>query len=128
MSHTRLQPITQESLMPPRLVAQRPGPGISTGKALVLDSAKLILGRDSECDLRFDDSGVSRKHATISMGAEGVWLVTDMQSTNGTWLNGRRVTQSRLKDGDELRLGPNLVFTFSWAGHAAAGGLDRAAV
>lgn len=114
MSHSSADPITLESLMPPRLLVERACAGHAAGQRHVIDGVQLLLGRDGACDVRFDEAGVSRRHATITRSADGRWTVADQGSTNGTWLNGRRVNQSGLRDGDELRLGPNVVLRFVW--------------
>jgi DNA-binding CsgD family transcriptional regulator len=50
--------------------------------------------------------GVSRKHARVTVESSGVAKVIDLASRNGTFLNGRRIEESPLRDGDELRVGP----------------------
>jgi two-component system cell cycle response regulator len=62
------------------------------------------LGRDAACAVRLPSDDVSRRHARIAADAEGHLLV-DLDSTNGTWVNGRRVEVHRLRAGDRLRLG-----------------------
>jgi diguanylate cyclase (GGDEF)-like protein len=62
------------------------------------------LGRDPACAVRLPSDDVSRRHARIAADAEGHLLV-DLASTNGTWVNGRRVEVHRLRAGDRLRLG-----------------------
>jgi pSer/pThr/pTyr-binding forkhead associated (FHA) protein len=66
------------------------------------------LGRDTACELAFPDksaTGVSWRHARIDLGPDGAW-VTDLNSSNGTFLDDRRVTErAPLKVGDEIRLG-----------------------
>jgi pSer/pThr/pTyr-binding forkhead associated (FHA) protein len=65
----------------------------------------VILGRSSSCERTFDDEGVSGRHALLRAGSDG-WRLVDLASTNGTWLNGRRIARpTRVSDGDELRLG-----------------------
>ncbi|MCZ2343143.1 MAG: HD domain-containing protein [Bacteroidales bacterium] len=62
-------------------------------KGRVWESATLIrVGRLSSLELAIDDSSVSRKHAEVRMGSDGVWHVTDLGSTNGTYVNGVRIT------------------------------------
>jgi hypothetical protein len=66
----------------------------------------VLLGRSSSCERVFEDDGVSRRHALLRAGKDGTWRLVDLASTNGTWLNGRRVAHSRgVSDGDEVRLG-----------------------
>jgi hypothetical protein len=66
--------------------------------------AHLVLGRSRSCDVRFVESSVSRCHAELRHGGGG-WLLIDAGSTNGTWVNGVRVTRAAVSDGDEIRLG-----------------------
>jgi pSer/pThr/pTyr-binding forkhead associated (FHA) protein len=64
----------------------------------------LVIGRGQECDLVIDNLGVSRKHAEIR--SEGSVLVLhDLRSGNGTFVNGRRVTQHNLNDSDGIAIG-----------------------
>jgi diguanylate cyclase (GGDEF)-like protein len=62
------------------------------------------LGRDVTCTVRIPAEDVSRRHARVTADAEG-HLLEDLASTNGTWVNGRRVDVHRLQPGDRLRLG-----------------------
>lgn len=72
----------------------------------------LVLGRGSECDLRIDDPGVSRRHAEIRVhgqGAEAQLMVVDLGSTNGTVIDGVRAAQAPLSDGSRIVLGSTIV-------------------
>lgn len=65
------------------------------------------LGRSPDCDLAFDtalDRATSLEHVTIHYAAEG-FVLTDLGSTNGTYVNGNPVTTTVLKDGDRIELG-----------------------
>jgi hypothetical protein len=69
------------------------------------DRGRWVLGRGSECDLTLgDDDTVSRRHAEIAVRA-GLCLVRDLDSCNGTLLNGRAIRRARLRRGDLLVLG-----------------------
>ena len=74
--------------------------------------AGATMGRSRQCDVMVDDPNVSRTHAEIRPRG-GSWVVTDLNSTNGSRLNGRRLDQPTvLKPGDELELGKTtLTFT-----------------
>jgi diguanylate cyclase (GGDEF)-like protein len=71
---------------------------------LTLSNRTVVLGRSEDCDLIIDDNRVSRHHARIEPH-EGGFLLTDLDSTNGTLLNGERVHSARLQDGDNVCLG-----------------------
>jgi pSer/pThr/pTyr-binding forkhead associated (FHA) protein len=62
------------------------------------------VGRGLSADVRLDDATVSRKHAVIVLRADGV-VILDDRSMNGVWVNGERVTETPLQDGDEIMLG-----------------------
>lgn len=79
------------------------------GTEVALDH-KTLLGRHSDCNLRVDDGGVSRRHCEINADLLGYVLV-DLGSTNGTFLNGELISRQRLADGDVLTLGDS-DFTF----------------
>ncbi len=73
------------------------------------------IGRDPGCDIRVDDDGVSRAHAEI-FPIGGQWCVRDLGSSNGTYLDGRRVQEAVLPARCALRLGtdgPNLVLSYA---------------
>ncbi|MGI8711704.1 MAG: FhaA domain-containing protein [Solirubrobacteraceae bacterium] len=81
------------------------------GKRLVVGPGGATMGRSRQCDVMVDDPNVSRAHAEIRPRG-GSWVVTDLQSTNGSRLNGRRLEQPEvLKPGDEIELGTT-VLTF----------------
>ncbi len=64
----------------------------------------LSIGRDGENDLVLDDRRVSRRHAEVRLRL-GRYTLYDLQSTNGTYVNGRRVAEVVLSDGDRLQIG-----------------------
>ena len=88
-----------------RLVVVR-SPALSEGDELTLNSSALLLGRGSENDVNLArDEYASSKHARVEPRRDGVW-VEDVGSTNGTYLNGIRLTRAkRLAPGDVVRIG-----------------------
>ncbi|MBO6934513.1 MAG: sigma 54-interacting transcriptional regulator [Deltaproteobacteria bacterium] len=71
----------------------------------------LTLGRepsDDESRLEVPDPGVSRNHAAIEPDPDGSWRVRDLESRNGTFVNGERIGGAPLEDGSVLRLGDHL--------------------
>ena len=78
---------------------------ITDGKRLVVGPGGATIGRSRQCDVMLDDPNISRTHAEVRPRG-GSWVVTDLGSTNGSRLNGRRLDTSEvLKPGDELELG-----------------------
>src|SRR5687768_17121274 len=67
-------------------------------------SGRLLLGRSSDCQLVFADDTVSRRHAELRL-VEGHWMLRDLGSSNGTWVNGRRVMEAEVAPGDDMQLG-----------------------
>ncbi len=88
-----------------RLVVQR-SPSLEEGGEFPLNSAPVTVGRGGQNDLVLDgDEFASARHARIEVRGDGVW-VQDLESTNGTFVNGSRVAGAqRLDDGDVLRVG-----------------------
>jgi pSer/pThr/pTyr-binding forkhead associated (FHA) protein len=96
---------------------------VTTGHRILLpEERELVLGRfdpythtTPDVDLSFEDEqerGVSRRHASIS-GWRGQYQITDLGSSNGTWVNDKRLQlheRQRLQVGDEVRLGRSRMF------------------
>ncbi|MGA9857797.1 MAG: DUF3662 and FHA domain-containing protein [Solirubrobacteraceae bacterium] len=79
------------------------------GRRLVIGSGGVTMGRSRQCDITVDDPNVSRTHAEIRPRG-GSWVLSDLGSTNGSRLNGRRLDGSEvLKPGDEIELGTTLL-------------------
>jgi hypothetical protein len=68
----------------------------------------LVVGRDPDCDVALQEPTVSRQHARL-LFRDGNWMVQDLESTNGTVVNGRQVGRCQLCAGDRLRLGRQLI-------------------
>ena len=71
------------------------------------------LGRAGDCDIHFVAAGISRLHATLRRMPDGEIEIFDHDSTNGTFVNGVRVNQDVLRDGDKLQLGPDVVLRYN---------------
>ena len=81
-------------------------PALSTGEELPVDAAPLLVGREAENDVPLvRDEFTSGRHARIEPRRDGVWI-EDVGSTNGTFVNGVRLTKpSKLSSGDVIRVG-----------------------
>lgn len=80
------------------------------GKTFMIEQSVLTIGRSSQCDIPIEDDNVSRKHAEINLRDGMVWL-TDLQSTNGSYVNSKRVSEIPLNDGDLILIG-RVLFKF----------------
>lgn len=86
----------------------------AANRAIDLASARVTLGRESRNDITIPDINVSRTHAEISLSPQGAWVITDLGSTNGTYVNGRAVASQPLNEGDHIAIGStNFVFTLA---------------
>lgn len=85
--------------------------GPSNGRVHPLSASELLIGRGSASKLRLTDEGVSRTHAKI-VGTGGQYFIQDLDSSNGTLLEGRRIRRAPLMEGDLLQFGPNASFRF----------------
>lgn len=70
-----------------------------------LPAEKTILGRRRDCELRIPTRDVSRQHCELAISGSTL-TVRDMGSSNGTFVNGKRVAETELSAGDRLRVGP----------------------
>ncbi|MEE2674255.1 MAG: FHA domain-containing protein [Myxococcota bacterium] len=71
-----------------------------------LASDETLIGRNPTTDITLLDEGISREHTIILYDeAEAAYTIEDLQSTNGTKLNGKRLRSANLSDGDEIQIG-----------------------
>ena len=66
--------------------------------------SRTSIGRVKDNEVSIQTPSISRKHAVIALTAEG-YVITDLDSGNGTFVNDERVQMSKLQDGDRIRLG-----------------------
>lgn len=86
--------------------------GADRGTRFPLEGDIVTVGRSNESDVFLDDVTVSRNHAELLHGSSS-WVVRDKRSLNGTYVNGDRMEEARLNNGDRVQIG-KFVFTF-WA-------------
>ena len=78
----------------------------SSGRTWRIGVPSTVIGRDeSSADLVLNDTNVSRRHAELKRGDDGRWHIADLGSTNGTRVNGMRVTEYDLASGDTVTMG-----------------------
>ncbi len=87
--------------------------GRSVGRMYRVQGGTMTIGRDPECEIHLDDEGVSRRHAAIETEDETAG-VRDLNSTNGTWLEGDRIADKpiQLHDGSRIRIGPVTILKY----------------
>jgi len=86
----------------PRLVVMS---GPLEGTVHAIADGPLSLGRDPANQVMIGDSAVSRKHCAISQVTQGIYEVSDLDSHNGTFVNGIQVTRTPIQHGDRIRIG-----------------------
>lgn len=86
-----------------------PGPDI--GRRTELSRRRYAVGRETDSDLTVSRDSVSRKHAEMWRDERNTWHVTDLGSTNGTFVNEQPVQEQSLRDGDQVRFG-DAIFKF----------------
>jgi len=90
--------------------------GALSGQKIDIPGAGLIMGRGSDADLALKDPVVSSYHAELRPDGAG-WRLTDLDSSNGTTVNGAAITSAVLRDGDEIEMG-DTTFIFHENGQA----------
>lgn len=78
---------------------------ITNDRAFTLNRPRMTIGREGLNNIIIPDINASRSHAEIRQEANGAWVLSDLGSTNGTWVNGRRIKSAPLKDADMIRIG-----------------------
>ena len=81
---------------------------------VTLNRPRMVLGRDNSCDISLDSSYVSR-YQNLFMETPDGWMLIDLNSTNGCFVNGRRVSEHKLRDGDLITLGQHHI---RFSGHS----------
>ncbi|MBI4400878.1 MAG: FHA domain-containing protein, partial [Nitrospirae bacterium] len=77
-------------------------------KEIELDRPQLTIGRKEDNDLTIDNLAVSGHHARI-VQEHGAYFIEDRDSTNGTFLNDKRIQRQQLRNGDQIRIGKHLL-------------------
>lgn len=94
---------SRRSRRPPKELVVHPPEG--EPHVVALDQDRVTIGRSRQMTIRVEDVYVSDEHAQVAPDGDG-WVVRDLGSTNGTYLNGAKVTQpTQVSAGDQLRVG-----------------------
>ncbi len=80
------------------------------GTTFVIEQTHNVLGRQGDCEFVIDDPLLSRKHCAVSVDGEGEYSIEDLNSTNSTFLNSRKLAEkSRLQYGDRIVIGTTIM-------------------
>jgi len=82
--------------------------GPNLGDRYPLNKSTVRIGRDSRCEIHFDDTETSRKHAEIELVGDS-YVLTDLKSSNGTIVNGHTIETKILLDGDRVQIGKQIL-------------------
>lgn len=89
------------------------GGGSAIGMMFRLDQ-EVTIGRAATASVRFEQDGVSRHHARLVLTPEGGVDLLDLESRNGTFVNGERISRRTLQDGDKIQVGTATILKFSY--------------
>jgi diguanylate cyclase (GGDEF)-like protein len=84
--------------------------GVDLGKKYGLVQSSTMIGRSSKVDIQIDEDSISRNHAVIEK-RDDEFIIRDLESTNGTYVNDRSVEKHSLRDGDQIKIG-STIFKF----------------
>lgn len=80
------------------------------GTTFVIEQARNVLGRQSDCEFVIDDPLLSRRHCEVSAEGDGDYFLEDLNSTNSTFLNSRKLAEkTRLQYGDRIVIGTTIM-------------------
>lgn len=84
------------------------------GKMVLLQTGSVVLGRSADADITIDDEGISRRHVRLDY-KKGKTIITDMGSTNGTYVNGERIAETELQHEDKIQLSSSTLIKYIYA-------------
>lgn len=88
--------------------------GSSAGSMFKMTSREMLIGRSKDVDVCIEEEDVSRKHAQVEERSDGQIVITDLNSTNGTFVNGKKIEQHVLNDGDRIQIASTTILKFSY--------------
>jgi len=97
-------PLTEEGPPPDVALAQEIVTLTVDGRRREVDKRRVVIGRSKDCDIQITDPNASRRHAEIRQEGAAYWLI-DLDSTNGSQVNGRRTARAKLESGDVITIG-----------------------
>jgi transcriptional regulator with GAF, ATPase, and Fis domain len=96
--------------------------GVLSGEVFSLTEPEVTFGRDAANTISFPDPALSRRHCVFASDADG-WTLRDLDSSNGTFVNGVQITSQRLSEGDRIAVGDSILL-FARAARARPSQVD----
>ncbi len=87
--------------------------GSAVGQVFKVDRSTITIGRADDAEVYLNDDGVSRQHAQLIRYSHELMVLKDLESTNGTYINGQPIKAKALKDGDRIQIGSFTILKFS---------------
>jgi diguanylate cyclase (GGDEF)-like protein len=87
--------------------------GLNAGQVFRLDKPETLIGRAKDVGVRIEEVGISRHHARIVRTQDGPFLLEDLSSTNGVFINGKKIERSELATSDRIQIGPSAILRFA---------------
>lgn len=87
--------------------------GLNAGQVYRLETSETLIGRAKDSGVRVDDVGISRQHARIVRTDDGRFVLEDMGSKNGIFVNGKKVERAELATADRVQIGPSAILRFA---------------
>ncbi len=88
--------------------------GTNVGEMFRVGKDEVVIGRSKKADIVLLDDGISRQHCRIVKLPGGEAFIEDLDSTNGTYINGTQIKSHILKDGDKIQVGSTTILKFSY--------------
>jgi Protein of unknown function (DUF3662)/FHA domain len=104
MVYRPTSPLPADGLAPDVALAQEVVTITVGGKRREITSRRVVIGRSKDCDVQIADPNASRRHAELRQEGSAYWLI-DLDSTNGTTVNGHRTARAKLDSGDVITIG-----------------------
>ena len=87
--------------------------GTAVGKMFKLTKSKYVIGRGTDVDIKLEDDAASRRHAKLMQQGSAQLTLQDLGSSNGTFVNGVKISSRELIDGDHIQIGATSMLKFS---------------
>jgi len=87
--------------------------GMDVGRVIALDEPVITIGRNAQCAVVLQDDGVSRFHVKVRRETADSINIRDLDSTNGTFIDGERIAEAKLYDGSKVLIGRRTILKFT---------------